>query len=391
MKVVFLQKLLLTGLQVLTILMISANTDAKNFGQLTVYLSALAYLSGIFVLGANRHANYYKIDHPFAIRNIKFLYTARIFLYCICCIAVFLLIAERSYWLEILTLALFLATYREYHRYCRVQAKHIKCLNIEILFVRIIPFVCVLITIYFAAFSVIEALLYSYIFGSLLTCVAMFIVMDKPRSGIDLRTLDTRYLFGSWLYDIIALASRDLEVVFIAIFIDFKSAGLYFLGKKLFGIMSLINDASQFLFEQKLSSSDEVQVNAEYYRQRNINLIFGIVLFLVISLCAYIYDTTKSELSQYIDTGSVLLNEDIILVILVFGIARLVESSIGPYNSLLLMTRNFTRAYFVEILVLLTKLVVCFTASMSIGEHWYVVLPFIRSITLIIGRKVKII
>ena len=371
--------------------MISANTDAKTFGQLTVYLSALAYLSGIFVLGANRHANYYKIEHPFAIRNIKFLYTVRIFLYCICCIAVLLLIAETSYWLEILTVAMFLATYREYHRYCRIQAKHIQCLNIEILFVRIIPLVCVLLTIYFAAFNVIEALLYSYIFGSMLTCVAMFIVMGKPRSGIELRTLDTRYLFGSWLYDIIALASRDLEVIFIAIFIDFKSAGLYFLGKKLFGIMSLINDSSQFLFEQKLSNTDDLQVKGEYYRQRNINLIFGIMLFLVIALCTYIYYSNISMLSQYIDAGSVLLDENIILVICVFGMARLVESSIGPYNSLLLMTRDFTGAYLVEILVLVTKLVACFATSMSIGEHWYVVLPYMRSITLIIGRKVKII
>ena len=46
-------------------------------------------------------------------------------------------------------------------------------------------------------------------------------------------------------------------------------------GKKLFGIMSLINDSSQFLFEQKLSNTDDLQVKGEYYRQRNINLIFG--------------------------------------------------------------------------------------------------------------------
>lgn len=371
--------------------MISASTDSETFGSFTVFLSFLAYLSGIAMIGLNRHANYYRIENPLIVEDIKYLYLIRILLCCVGYIIATISLPNQAYLKEIFLLALLLSTYREYHRYCRLQNKHKIALNIEIFFARLIPLACILISINYAADLIIDFFIYSYLVGTFLTAIFFVIVIEKKVSLKDNVKIDKPYLFGSWFYDILALASRDLEVIAIGVFVDLKSAGLYYLGKKFFGIMSLINDTSQFLFEQNLSNHETITQLSEYQRQRNINLFFGIIFFALILLMSYVYSANKHILEYYVDDDSVLLNLNLVLVVIVFAIARIVESSIGPYNSFLLMTKNFNRAYLVELLVLLTKFIFCLLATFFTQELWYLVLPFARTATIIVGRKMNII
>ena len=379
MKPVLIKKFIIAFTQVIIISFISIKVSDAEFGKLTVLLSLVSYLSGILIFGLNRHANFFQINNPFEYKNIYFFYIARILLCCSIFFTMKMFGLFEEYLVYLVVLSFSFATYREFHRYCRMKGIHNFALNTEIILLRLLPLCGLLFVFIFDVEDIISWYLTIISIGAIVVVIILFFLVYEKVNFAN-RDLSLEYIAGSWFYDFLALASRDLEVVFIAIVANLESAGLYYLGKKIFGILSIINDATQYLREQKLSSQIKSDSKSEYDQQRYMNVFVTLALFVLVLILTIIFVNFSNHIANYVDQNSIIFKNELPYIVIIFSIARIMESLVGPFNSQQLMHGKFSSVYLLELRVLVGKISVFAILGMVYPSAWFAAFPFIRTV-----------
>jgi O-antigen/teichoic acid export membrane protein len=153
-----------------------------------------------------------------------------------------------------------------------------------------------------------------------------------------------------WVNNIVSVAAKEIDIVVVFYLLGPVEAASFFIGRRLYNIMSVINQGSSFSFEQDFSGKDKTNANLKKLFQDLVKhtFVLGVCVFIVLLIALYLAEIYFGIL------------EGVFYIGIIFMLGRMIENAIGPVDLYLNMRYQEFYIFKVTLFFLFMKLVIFF-------------------------------